>query len=328
MAYQILCISGGGFLGLYAAAVLAELEQASNRPLHERFDLIAGTSVGGIIALGLAAGTTAVAIRDAMVEHGPSIFSNKPPPSSAIGKKLALLKNLSGATYTSARLRNVIDIIVGQERKIGELKQRVLVPAVNLTKGAPQVFKTSHHESFVRDYRLNVTDVALATSAAPTYFALHRIGGELFADGGLFANAPDQLALHEAEHFLRWPINDVSILSVGTTTSQFSFSNTVSADMGWLAWMSEQRLPKVMIASQQNIVDFMLRHRLGARYIRIDRNQSAEQERHLGLDIASLGAIRDLLGLAEASTREHLASEVMQNMLRHNAPAPTFFTGR
>lgn len=325
MSYQILSLSGGGILGLYTACVLAELEQASGQPIASRFDLIAGTSIGGIIALGLAAGTSAANIRDAMVEFGPKIFTDRPPPRSSVGKKLALGTNALRARYQPEPLRQAIEKIVGKGRKIGDLQHRVLAPAVNLTKGGPQIFKTSHHETFVRDWRLDVADVALATAAAPTFFPLHRIGGELFADGGLYANAPDQLALHEAEHFLRWPKDDVWMLSIGTTTSQFSFSNTLPADMGWMAWMEDQRLPNVMIASQQIVVQEMLRHQLGARYLRIDQKQSPQQERFLGLDVASQGAILDLQGLAEASAREHLMGPTMKTLLRHEAPIPTFY---
>ena len=325
MTYQILALSGGGFLGLYTACVLAEIEQHSGRPIHSQFDLIAGTSIGGIIALGLAAGTPAATIRDAMVKKGPEIFGDKPPPQTGAGRALALRTNAFRAGYRPEPLREVIETIVGNGRKIGDLRQRVVVPAVNLTKGAPQVFKTSHHETFVRDWRLDVADVVLATSAAPTFFPLHRIGGELFADGGLYANAPDQVALHEAEHFLGWDAADVSMLSIGTTTVQFSFSNTVSVDMGWMAWMEGQRLPSVMISSQQMIVQEMLRHRLGERYLRIDQRQSPQQERFLGLDVASPGSILDLRGLAEASAREHLAKPRLQAMLGREAPVPAFF---
>jgi patatin-like phospholipase/acyl hydrolase len=325
MTYQILALSGGGFLGLYTACVLAEIEQHSGRPIHSQFDLIAGTSIGGIIALGLAAGTPAATIRDAMINKGPEIFGDKPPPQTGVGRTLALRTNAFCAGYRPEPLREVIEMVVGKGRKIGDLRQRVVVPAVNLTKGAPQVFKTSHHETFVRDWRLDVADVALATSAAPTFFPLHRIGGELFADGGLYANAPDQVALHEAEHFLGWDPADVSMLSIGTTTAQFSFSNTVSADMGWMAWMEGQRLPSVMISSQQMIVQEILRHRLGERYLRIDQRQSPQQERFLALDVASPGSILDLRGLAEASAREHLAKPGLQAMLGREAPVPAFF---
>ncbi|PKQ05139.1 MAG: patatin, partial [Alphaproteobacteria bacterium HGW-Alphaproteobacteria-11] len=177
---------------------------------------------------------------------------------------------------------------------------------------------------FVRDWRLSVVDVALATSAAPTYFPLHKIRGELFADGGLYANAPDHLALHEAEHFLGENANNISMLSIGTSTAKFSFSNSLNPNMGWVAWMSDERLPSVMISAQQINASAMLQHRLNDRYLRVDHEQSREQERSLGLDIASDSAISDLLGFAESSVRDHLGKPLLPKMLRYIAGHPTF----
>jgi patatin-like phospholipase/acyl hydrolase len=327
VTFQILSLSGGGFLGLYTAAVLAELETTTKGRIADHFDLLAGTSVGGIIALGLAARTPAEDIRSAFVEHGPKIFSAERPPQADLLKKLSLRKNAFRAKYGTAGLRAIIDRIVGSEVKLGSLRHRVIVPAVNLTKGAPQVFKTDHHPTFVRDWRLPVVDVALATAAAPTFFPLHQIGGELFADGGLYANAPDQIAVHEAEHFLHQSIDDVRLLSIGTTTSKFSFSNSATANLGWIGWMDNQRLPRVMIAAQQLNADYMLHQRLGERYLRIDHEQSAEQERYLALDVASEGAIGDLQALAEASIREHLGRRFLPDILTHIA-APAIFYNR
>lgn len=207
MPFQILCLSGGGYLGLYSAALVAALEEHTGRPVAESFDLIAGTSIGGIIALGLAARRPAAEIRDAFLEHGPKIFSAKRPPPSAV-EVAQLLARPTTPKFGQAELRGTIEEIVGADLTMGDLFHRVMVPAVNLTKGKPQVFKTAHHPTFVRDWRLKVVDVALATSAAPTYFPIHRIGGEMFADGGLYANSPDQLALHEAEHFLEQPLKN------------------------------------------------------------------------------------------------------------------------
>ena len=181
------------------------------------------------------------------------------------------------------------------------------------------------HGRLVRDWKLLVTDVALATSAAPTFFPLHRIGGELFTDGGLYANSPDQLALHEATHFLGQNATDIRLLSIGTTTSKFSFSNSSSIDLGWMGWMDNQRLPRVMLAAQQLNTDYMMKHILRDQYLRIDHEQSPEQERYLGLDVASSGAINDLQALAEASIRTNLGGIFLREALTHVAAAPTFF---
>lgn len=328
MAFQILSLSGGGFMGLYTACVLAELEAEIDRPIARCFDLIAGTSIGGIIALGLAAEVQAGAIRNAIAMDGPKIFSRKPPPQSNLAKRLSLMSNARHAKYRAGKLRATITSIIDEKKKIGHLQHRVMVPAVNLTKGSPQVFKTDHHPSFHRDWKVPVVDVALATSAAPTFFPLHQIRGELFADGGLYANSPDHLALHEAEYFLEQPLEDISILSIGTTTSRFSFSNSGEINLGWMGWMENQRLPRVMISAQQLNTDAMIGHRLKTRYLRIDQDQSPEQERKLALDCASPGAIDDLRALAEASVREHLGKGPLQSFLQHTAAPATFYNRR
>lgn len=128
------------------------------------------------------------------------------------------------------------------------------------------MFKTGHHETFVLDWKLLVSDVAMATSATPTYFPAHSIGAELYADGGLFANSPDLIALHEAEEFLRIPRERVSILSVGTTTTDFAMTADMNPNLGSFGWMRRGRLPNVMIGSQQAITNDMMVHRLKDRY--------------------------------------------------------------
>ncbi|MBO6624078.1 MAG: patatin-like phospholipase family protein [Roseicyclus sp.] len=328
MAFRILSLSGGGYMGLYTAAVLAGLEEQCDEGLHKKFDLIAGTSIGGILALGISSGVSASKMLAAFRENGEKIFSSQPAPTGWLKPKLELRKNALGAKYSSDTLRATISDLVGKDVFIGDLKQRTVIPAVNLTKGSPQVFKTPHHSNFVRDWKIPVVDVALATSAAPTFFPAHKIGGEMFADGGLYANSPDDIALHEAEHFLKQQRQDIYLLSIGTTTASFSFSSTVGPNLGWVGWMDSQRLPSAMIGAQQKNCDFMMRHRLGDRYIRIDREQSAEQARHLALDVATKAAIENLEGLAEASLREHLPSAELRSFLDHIAPEQDFLRGK
>lgn len=326
MTFQVLSLSGGGFLGLYTVSVLAAIEEQIGGHIADRFDLIAGTSVGGIIGLGLASRVSAKKIRDTFIKDGPTIFSPNPPPQSQLGRKFALTKNIGKAKYETGNLRKTVETLVGKRKKIGDLQHRVIIPAINLTKGAPQVFKTDHHKTFVRDCKLLVADVALATSAAPTFFPLHMIGSELFADGSLYANSPDEIALHEALHFLKQPVDDIRMLSIGTTTSKFSFSNSGKTNLGWMGWMDNQRLPRVMISAQQQNAGYILGHRLGERYLRIDHEQSPEQERSLALDVASPGAIADLSALAESSVRMHLGRPILPDMLQHQAAAPTFYS--
>src|SRR6185437_6955073 len=107
---------------------------------------------------------------------------------------------------------------------------------------------------WVRDWKLKVADVAIATAAAPTYFELAEVGGHLYADGGLFANAPDLIAIHEAEHFFEAPASAIRLLSIGTTTKSYSMSFGTGRNFGIADWMSDARLFAVTISSQQQFV--------------------------------------------------------------------------
>lgn len=326
--FQILCLSGGGYLGLYSARILMELEKAlGGRELHTCFDLVAGTSVGGIIALGIAAGVPASRIASAFEERGEAIFSTRPAPKSALALFYDIGRTIRGPKYTGKALRQTITELLG-ELTLGDLHRPCLIPAVNLTKGGPQIFKTPHHAAFSRDLHVKAVDVAMATSAAPTFFPIVLIGDELFADGGLFANSPDSVALHEAEHFLEVERKRVRMLSIGTTTSKFSFSHSAGTDLGLFGWAKGQRLIQAMLASQQQMTEFTLRHRLGNRYLRLDTTQSPEQVRDLALDVAHIDARRTIGGLAESTIRSAINDPMLRSMLEHVAPPSVFFNRR
>ncbi len=325
--YQVLALSGGGYLGLYTATILAELEETlGGEPLFTRFDMITGTSIGGILALGIALGIPMKTIAAAFADRGEAIFSARPAPRSQIGGLLDLARMITGPKYTGIALRATIEGLVG-EHTLADLQRPCLVPAVNMTKGGPQVFKTPHHPNFRRDWRLKVVDVGMATSAAPAFFPLASIGDEMFADGGLFANSPDLMAVHEAEHFMGVAQDDIHVLSVGTTTSKFSFSHAMGRNLGALGWAKRQRLLQATIASQQQVTDAMLRHRLGSRYLRLDTSQSPEQVQDLALDVANESARRTIKGLAEGTVRESLNNPVLAGILAHRSRNVTFHYG-
>lgn len=320
MPYQILSLSGGGYMGLYTASVLARIESQTGRPIADAFDLIAGTSVGGIVALGLSAGRTAAEIEKAFVDDGDKIFPSGRPAVGWLRSGLHVLTGMPRSRHDPAPLRAVVERIVGADARMSDLSTPTVVTAVNLTRGRPRVFKTGHHESYTTDWKLDVADVALATSAAPTYFPIHRIDDELYADGGMFANSPDMVALHEAEHFLKRDRGDIRVLSIGTTTAAFAFSASIRLDLGSLGWMRNQRLPTVMIGSQQAMTNDMMGHMLPGAYLRIDHEQSPDQRRELALDCASPQAKRNLRAAATASAQEVSKNPLLRAMLEHAAP--------
>ena len=253
--------------------MLADLEQQIAAPIASRFDLIVGTSVGGIIALGLASEVPAATIKTAFEAHGTAIFSTRSPPTNMLGKARDVLRSAFRPKYDGVDLRKTITKIVGATTLIGHLKHPCVIPTVSLTKGGPQIFKTDHHPDFQRDHQLLAVDVAMATSAAPSYFPIAEIGDGLYADGGLYANSPDLIALHEAEHFLRADPREIRLLSNGTTTAKFSFAHGSGLRFGMWQWAVGQRLVQAIISSQQQVVDSMIHHRLGDRYVRLDYQQ-------------------------------------------------------
>ena len=235
-----------------------------------------------------------------------------------------LVRGAGSPLYSPGPLRSAIEQIVGPSIRMADLIRPTVITAVNLSKGGPKIFKTGHHPSLMLDWRLPAVEIAMATSAAPTYFPIHRIDGEMYADGGMFANSPDLIAVHEAERFLGAERDEISVLSIGTTTTAFSFSNGNGVDLGSVGWLKGQRLTSAMIGSQQAITNDMMRHMFGERYLRIDRGQSREHQRELALDCASSAATADLKAMAASSLAEAMSRPGLTAMLAHRAPRVEF----
>lgn len=309
--FQALALTGGGYRGLYTARALQVMEAQAGMPIGRCFDLVCGTSIGGIVGLAVAFEVPMQKVVDVFVEYGESIFPPHAPPKSAAAKLLDLCTHLKKPRYRTKPLREVITKLIPADATLADAIHPITIPAVNVTEGKPQIFKTRHIAEWSRDWKLKVVDVALATSAAPTFFELAEINNNLYADGGLFANAPDLVALHEAEHFLHVSKNAFRLLSIGTTTQKYSLSFSAGRNFGILDWMTNQRLFSVMISAQQQFVDQLAAHRLAENYVRIDYLPSDEQSKDLGLDVASASAQKTLLGLAEKSVTDILGTKLV-----------------
>lgn len=214
---KILSIDGGGIKGMFAATFLAEMEENTSEPLWRHFDLITGTSTGGIIALGLALGIPAARIRDLYESEGPSIFAQERQGlAGVIDRKVATLRHYCfGAKYASDRLRDALEEVFG-DRRLSEAKTRLMVPAFHHLTKRVYIFKTSHANRLVTDYKATALDVVMSTSAAPTYFRAHLTEHDVgLVDGGVWANNPTGLAVVEAIGTLGWERKDLRVLNVG-----------------------------------------------------------------------------------------------------------------
>lgn len=230
--FNILSLDGGGIKGVFEAAFLAEIEESIDPPLASYFDLIAGTSTGGIIALGLGLGISPSALLDFYKSHGTSIFQR--PGRARLPRWMYWCKDKVASKYGHDQLRTALASALGDAR-LGDSRNRLLLPAFNLSAGEIHIYKTWHHPRFQTDYKVKAVDVALATTAAPTYFPVHRSPhGMLMIDGGIWANNPTGMAVVEAVSVLNVPRTEIAVLSVGCTQG---VSDLTKGGFGALHWI-------------------------------------------------------------------------------------------
>ena len=213
---RLLCIDGGGILGAFPAAFLAELEQHLDRPIGSYFDLVAGTSTGGIIGIALALGHSAEEILALYEDKGPAIFGqDRDTLRNLVSKRLRWIRWLYRNKYGSEALRDALCEVLG-DRRIGHARTRLIVPAWNPVAQSVYIYKTAHHPRLRTDYRSLAVDAALATAAAPTYFRQHVTQRDVgLLDGGVWANNPIAIAAVEAIGVLGWPRESLHVLSLG-----------------------------------------------------------------------------------------------------------------
>ena len=298
--FKILAFDGGGIRGAFGCALLAELERGLGRPLAAHFDLIAGTSTGAILGAALAAGKTGADLVDFYRTRGPDIFHPRPPfkprplmrPVFPVADRVfrwrtgAKMEDFFRARYCPLHLRDSFEAVFGGTR-LRELKHRLVVPSVNLTRGRVHLFRTphlpdSHPGCGDRDAALSVVDVLLAATAAPTYFPHHVLpDGDAYCDGGIWANNPAVLAVGEAVKLAggdgfggersdvekALDVTGICVLSVGAGNMTYSLKPP-GADAGALFWA--QHIADVMGNSMQQGTDLPARFFLGDRYVTVN----------------------------------------------------------
>lgn len=246
--YRILSIDGGGIRGIIPAMVLTELERQTGRAVCEMFDLIAGTSTGGILALALALPRhtnnpeeTSLGPRSARdlvrlyEEEGETIFSR------SAWRAFSSLGNLTDEKYSHLGLEKVLKQYFGEETMLSGVQTDVLIPSYELERRIPFFFKSKNAKARPESHDFPAWEIARATSAAPTYFEPHKLDARdekdyfSLADGGIFANNPAMCAFVEALSDSR-DIESVIMVSLGTgeLTHRLAYEDTV--DWGLARW--------------------------------------------------------------------------------------------
>lgn len=196
---KILSLDGGGIKGLYAAQLLAGIELKTGKLIGDYFDMICGTSTGGLIALGITCGIPCGNIARFYTDHSPLIF----PRGNLVERNYRLCRQAFFSTkYNNEKLEKALKEFFGGDRTMESANHLMCIPAFNITQGRPTVFKKPFGP-YHRDGRFSMVKVALATSAAPTYLPSVSIEENQYVDGGLYGNNPSMFGYTEAmDHFI------------------------------------------------------------------------------------------------------------------------------
>ena len=292
----MLSIDGGGIRGLIPALVLTELERRAGRRVFELFDLIAGTSTGGILACALCApdplpASELVRLYD---EEGPEIFDR------SLFQRIRSADGLLDEKYDGAALDRALERFLGHKR-LAESRPDLIVPVYDTALPGPYFFKTTKARENAGEHDFPLSLVARATSAAPTYFEPVAAGPRSLVDGGVFAANPAMCGL--AEVLREVAPKDVVLLSLGTgqRTKEREFDEI--KDWGLAKWA--RPILDVVFDGASDTVDFQVGHVLGPeRYWRLQTELTLVTD---DLDDASERNLARLRGHAEDLIRDQSA---------------------
>ncbi|MFQ5968248.1 MAG: patatin-like phospholipase family protein [Acidimicrobiia bacterium] len=264
-AVRVLSIDGGGIRGIIPAVVLAEIEQRSGKRIHELFDLMAGTSTGGLLTLGLTRpGTNGLPHRAAELaqlytQDGPGIFKR------SLLHRLAALGNLLEEKYPADGLERTLHRYVG-ETKLSEALTDVFITAYDLESRQAFFFRSSRAKNDPQ-YDFPMTAAARATAAAPTYFEplqLAGIGGDTqvysLVDGGVYAGNPTMCAFVEAR-VLHPDATRFVVLSLGTGEQIEPIHHKQAKGWGEIGWV--RPILSVAFDGITDTVDFQISQLIG-----------------------------------------------------------------
>ena len=238
-SFRILCIDGGGIRGIIPAVILAEIERRTGRRIHQLFDLIAGTSTGGILALALVKPGkrrqpeyTAEDVIKLYETQGQHIFSR------SLLHRVVSLDGLANKKYQSGPVETVFEEFFG-DVMLSRALCKVMVTSYDIQSRNAFFFRSYRAKKKEFDYLMR--NVARATSAAPTYFEPELIKKTKKAyaliDGGVFANNPSMCAMVDAMREFKKVLNEIVMVSLGTgkeTTRPLEFNRV--KNWGVVSW--------------------------------------------------------------------------------------------
>lgn len=236
--FKILSIDGGGIKGLYSATILKKFEEKFGCLTSDHFDMICGTSTGGLIALAISLKIPASEICTFYEVKGPEIF----PKQSKL--EAFFKQTFYKGKFNDTGLRNALESIF-LDKKIGDSNNLLCIPSYSITEHKPYVFKYDHTD-LERDNNSSMVEIGLATSAAPTYFPLANLPSyhnTQFIDGGVWANNPSLIGILEAlNYFVGNPpkeFNSINILSLSSLSMAGGNKTNLKRHRSFFDWRDE-----------------------------------------------------------------------------------------
>ncbi|ARS53531.1 CBASS cGAMP-activated phospholipase [Kushneria konosiri] len=293
--FRILALDGGGLRGTFTAAVLAKwddmLKAGGGSDLISHFDLVAGTSTGAILAIGLAMGLKPREILEFYETKGPQIFP-----------KDRKLRHWLKSKHDSATLRDLLTEVYGDKTLQADSRCRLVIPTVRAKQGQAEAIVTPHSPDRTAYRDISAVEAALASSAAPTYFDEATFDGtialETFLDGGVWANNPILPALAEAVRYLKIPLDRIDVLSIGTLSSESDFTEQLGkGKAGWAPHSVD-----LFFAAQEHGALTLAESFLGpTRHVRVNQQTPVE------IKMDDVEAIQEMAQRGNDAGKEHFA---------------------
>lgn len=294
---RIWSFDGGGVRGILTARLLQRLEEAVPGSL-ERVEFLAGTSTGSIVALSLAAGRTPAEVVRLFRDLGPKVFTKRDFIDG-----VTVVDELFRADFGNEALRGAMVDVWGENLRLRDLPKRVLVPAFDLDNQDQEskTVQTRNYEarywkpkymhnfdSEGNDGHLKVVDVAMRSSAAPTYFPTY----QGYVDGGVVDNNPSMSALAKAMKETDRATSH-ALLSVGTGFNPHYIPGD-NLDWGFKQWLTDKRLLNMLFDGMLGVPHYQCKQVLNGRYHRLDRTLKEV------IDLSEVDKMDDLVGIADA----------------------------
>ncbi len=296
---KVLSLDGGGVKGYLSAKILFNIEALLNQENNEninigqRFDLIVGTSTGGIIACALSIGKSAKEIFELYESLIPKLFKPK-------------TKGFFKPKYTNEILRNELENILGN-KTLKDAKTKLCITSVDVENSSPRFHKSDYFDRNSPRQDEKLIDLALATSAAPTYFPLVNTKHSTnLTDGGMVANNPSLVALIDAMQLAN-NIEDISLLSIGTGEQcHMPYDVDKLKNGGKINWLIGSKNKKILpngspllellMESQSKLAHFQTGFLLKERYLRINPKLSVSIELD---DIKKIDSLKNLADISK-----------------------------